>query len=992
MSRCKILFALFYCAVSSIILRGQTIPYKLYTPHDGLPQSQIQCLFQDSRGYIWVGTYQGLARFNGVNFDVLRPQDGLPNSSVRQIQEDAKGNIWFSAGRYLCKYDGQKISFDTTAVRFEQDYFCFDKNYTMWTIDANDHLLYYSKDYKSWLCASKEYPTLADKKWAEVYFDKYRNRLLLQDLNEKGTFAFQNKELIQLSASKTVFSTTNFRTNVYQELGFRGDSIFKIEERGTTFLAKTNDKTMNSVAKMPNGKIYFANRSKRYVYILNPSGTIDSVFTNAIPNSFYPDKNKNLWLATEQGLIRLFTNGFRNFDTKNLNSVWSMVENTEGGMWFGEYDSEKLTNYKNGQFKEMKINYPIYPSFKKQISDFGKFYFGGGQDNRSNIFFPMAWGVMKYDGYKFSPFSLGNPALEHSLSMTIYIDTVRNILISGVGGGVNITNLTTKEEKYYGHDKGLQKVGFVLGITKDKKGDYWFATGNSIARFDFAKDSIVKNYNRNLKNFSYYGSMCIFTDIRGTIWAGSAQGLLRYDTQNDSFELVAKDIIKTSVNAFGGYKDQYLVMGAADGVYFLDLKAFYTDGTSRGNREGGKINVRTFNQHNGYTGIEPNQNTLYVDSKDNVWVSASDIVTQIIPSELDMTLKPLLPYIISINDKRITYEAYQQVILLERDESTVKIFFEAVGFERPFTTEFRYKLDNKKWSDWRADNFAVLDKLSSGTYRFSVQTRPSGTVDDKDIKETSIQFKINMPFYKESYFLFLTIFCLIALGFYIWYAQNRQKQREATAALQRQSDTEKQAQLQLLNTEMSHRVRNNLRVMQSIMSMQERRTANEDIKKALQDGGNRLQAMSLLHNHLIVQKGIEFLTMKSYIEELWEKVKGAYADDGIVCTINIPNSLLLQEAFGRHIAIIISELFTNSIKHAFENQPNPHIEVNLSLENATILLIYQDNGRGLPDNLDNEQNNSLGMKLIHGVADQFKGHITFYNKDGLGCRIEFPQK
>ena len=134
---------------------------------------------------------------------------------------------------------------------------------------------------------------------------------------------------------------------------------------------------------------------------------LDSVFTNAIPNSFYPDNNQNLWLGTEQGLIRFFTNGFQNFDTKNLNGIWSMVEDRKGNMWFGEYDSEKLTHFTNGRLKEMKINYPIYPTFKKQISDFGKFYFGGGHDNKGNIYFPMVWGVMKYDGYKFSPFSLG---------------------------------------------------------------------------------------------------------------------------------------------------------------------------------------------------------------------------------------------------------------------------------------------------------------------------------------------------------------------------------------------------------------------------------------------------------------------------------------------------------------------------------------------------------------------------------------------------------
>lgn len=73
-------------------LAGQSLPFKLYTPHDGLPQSQIVSMFQDSRGYIWVGTKGGLAYFDGVRFHAFGAKEGLPNLHISSIQEDKTGN------------------------------------------------------------------------------------------------------------------------------------------------------------------------------------------------------------------------------------------------------------------------------------------------------------------------------------------------------------------------------------------------------------------------------------------------------------------------------------------------------------------------------------------------------------------------------------------------------------------------------------------------------------------------------------------------------------------------------------------------------------------------------------------------------------------------------------------------------------------------------------------------------------------------------------
>ena len=964
-------FLIVICLIFALILRGQTIPYKLYTPHDGLPQSQVLCIFQDSRGYIWVGTKMGLASYNGVNFQKLSTTDSLPSASVDQIQEDGKGNIWFSCGNYICKYDGKTVSFDTVANRIKviDGLFYMDKSHTAWAINQSDSLLYSTKDFKQWSCVSEKDPCLKGKKWERLVYDTLFDRLIL--LHKNNNYAYKTAKLTPFP-SQFSYTFANPNTEYFNT----GDSIFKIQADKAVFIKKAKLAERTSIVCRSNGTLCFVGVWKDKFYTLNPQNQIDSFDLNGLETTLlFQDRDKNLWIGTEQGLVRVYLDGFRNFDKTKLSGIWSIVEDTEGAMWFGSYYKKSLKRYANGKIDSIKFDYKLRPDLAKGV--FQDFYFGGGRDKKGNLYFPMSWGVMKYDGQQFSSISKG-------LSMNVYLDNARNSLISSTEKGFKLVNLATGKEKYYGESKGLVPTNWIFSATKDLKGNYWLATGYGVSYFDFAKDSIVKNYKRQSKNFPFFGTYTVFCDAKGTLWVGSMQGLLRYDEQKDSFVLVASDIIKSVVNALVSYKNDYLVIGAGDGMYFLDLNAFYT--------EGGKISVRCFNQHNGYTGIEPNQNALYVDSKDNVWVAASDIVTKITPSELDMTLKHLTPYITSINDERILYEAYQHVIPLKYGESTAKIFFEAIGFDRPYTTEFSYKIDNGKWTPWKSDEFAVLSDLSSGTYTFHVRTRPSGTVSNAEIKETAIAFKVSIPLYREPFFPILALITALSVGFGIWWYVQKQRQREATAALQREADAEKQAQLELLNIEMSHRVRNNLRVMQAIMSMQERRTANEEIKKALKEGGNRIEAMSLLHNHLIVQKGKEFLTMKPYIEELWEKVSLSYANESLICRIKIPDTLILPEIFGRHIAIIISELLTNSIKHAFENQPNPHIDVNLSEENALIVLLYRDNGQGLPDNWDSKSHNSLGMKLIHGVAEQFKGQITFFNKDGFGCRIEFPQK
>jgi ligand-binding sensor domain-containing protein len=107
----KILAAIFWLLLSGL-LHSQSFSFTQYTVSDGLPQSQVYALLQDSRGYLWVGTQGGgLARFDGIRFRNFSSKDGLQGNYVNALMEDGFGNIWIGTNRGLNRFDGRRFNF-----------------------------------------------------------------------------------------------------------------------------------------------------------------------------------------------------------------------------------------------------------------------------------------------------------------------------------------------------------------------------------------------------------------------------------------------------------------------------------------------------------------------------------------------------------------------------------------------------------------------------------------------------------------------------------------------------------------------------------------------------------------------------------------------------------------------------------------------------------------------------------------------------------------
>lgn len=917
-------------------LCAQSLPYRLYTPHDGLPQSQIISIFQDSRGYIWVGTHSGLAYFDGAKFHSLTAKDGLPYAFIPKIQEDQKGNILFYAGKWLCQYDGRSVSFDTTSIRFKESNFGLDENGTIWAISAKDNLLYFSQNRKDWKLAAEKYEAINGITWHNILWDKQFGRLLL--LSTSGDlYAFKGSNLTQFKSK--FYTNSSFWQGGFAGYGFREDSIFHIGEHEYTFLRKGNGLISSSVQNKE-GNFYFINRFDKYLHQFDQKGQTHTDSIGVPINFLFLDHNDNLWIATEAGLMRVFTKGFENFGKAQLDLVWSMAEDNNGNMWFGEYYSRKLKKYDGKTIKSQQINYSIKPGLA--VGGFSAFYFGGGKDKSGNLYFSNDQGILKYDGKKFYFFDKTIP--QRALSFNLYVDTLKNILVSGTIGGVNVIDIKSGAAHFLGKNQGLFMDINVLGVTKDGMGNYWLGTGIGLAVLNTEQGKIIKNYTPKMGNFPYYGTSCIFGDFQGNIWAGSAKTLLFHDIKQDTFVEVAPNIIHSGINCIAGYKNEYLVVGANDGVYFIDLKAFYGQG---------KTIVRYFNQYNGYTGIEPNQNCLFAASKGNVWVAASDIVTKITPSELSMESQPLRAYITEINNERVRYEDYGKRVSLPDGSNTAKIRFESVGFERPWNAEYSYKVDGGEWSAWRTEDFAILDNLSSGVYTFYVKTRQTGMEYETDEQRASIQIKVTAPLLKEWWFPWVatTIVCMILGLIWIYLRKVRQNSTQQAMLYEEQARERtrqnKYLQIQTLQAQLNpHFIFNVLQAVQTRIYEGNRESASSlivdlgNLMRRFLESSVNMDMKRLRNSEITLREEINLLESYIQFEQLQYSSRFDYA-------IRVEDELEIENT--RVPPMLIQPYVENAIKHGilYEKGRCCHLEINFSkTKEDRLVIVIMDDGVG----------------------------------------------
>lgn len=210
----------------------------------------------------------------------------------------------------------------------------------------------------------------------------------------------------------------------------------------------------------------------------------------------------------------------------------------------------------------------------------------------------------------------------------------------------------------------------------------------------------------------------------------------------------------------------------------------------------------------------------------------------------------------------------------------------------------------------------------------------------------------------------------------------RQKSEEKLAEALKEKDT--------YLREIHHRVKNNLQVISSLLDMTCNRSEDTVVQRTLMGARAKIQAMSSVHHQLYQNKNVQKIDMEKQIQELFQNLSMVYGTDCCITTaINICRVYIsLEQAMP--CALVINELISNALEHAFMNRQKGLLEINMRQTNQKIQLEVQDDGVGLPEDLNMESVDSLGLKLVQIlVTRQLKGQVDVKRDKGTTFIIHF---
>ena len=709
----------------------------LYSTEDGLPQSSILALVQTKDGYLWMGTYEGIARFDGNEFNIFNKSNTpeMESNRIKCLLEDRTGCLWIGTSGGLLRYSGGKFENHTTKDGLSNDFvtcLCEDTFGRLWigttgglnrfekgTFTSFTRLQGLSDDYvmsvveeqpgQLWIgTAGAGIFVLQGSRISRIPIpglpENLPVRILYRDRDNSIWIGTGGQGLVHAKKGEFRIYSEKGRGKTKPTglakppgTGLTGDDIRAItrDSQGTLWIG-TNGQGLN---RLKNGAFSFSASKQGYL--------------NHPIRSIIEDREGSLWVGTRSGLAQLKDGKFIIYNSRNglpVDSVRSVFQDREKNIWVGTVNGG-LVRFGNGRFKTfgMKAGLRSKHIWTIAQSRDGAIWLG-----------TYGEGLHRLKNGKITQVYTRKNGLGNNVVRAVFVDRENRIWVGSNGGGVDLI----KDGKIinYSTRSGLSD-DFVYAISEDKLGDIWIGTySGSIDRF---RDGRFTTYGVN-DGLPGHAIWAIYPDEEDTIWIGTdGGGLLRFK-DNRFTRLTVKDGLYSDL-AFRIVEDnrQNLWMNCNHGIYRIrkqDVEA-YLKGKIQ------KIPHISFGKLQGIKNTEcngPAQPAGLCSADGKLWFPTIRGVVVIDPEHIKIN-KILPPVIIEAMTADETPVYSYPVIPGEKidirpGKKRVEFKYTGLSFMAPGRVKFKYKLDgyDENWLDSGARRRVSYTNITPGDYTFRV--------------------------------------------------------------------------------------------------------------------------------------------------------------------------------------------------------------------------------------------------------------------------------
>jgi PAS domain S-box-containing protein len=729
----------------------------VWTTNEGLPSDNLMDLAQDSDGFIWIGSYEGIIRFDGVEFKILSKytHPDFKSTSARILYKDRENNLWVGTnGEGIAKYANNRFTMYTTKEGLPDNSIrrvFQDRQGTVW-VGTTSGLAKLSPD-------SSRFETIKQfrNSLLEMIYESSDGRLWVGP-GEGGIYVFkdslfQSPEVLKQMSEYVLLSMLEDR---------KGNLWFGTKDHGLFVLSKGKlisygeqqgiaAKTINDLWLGKGGSLWIGSDSGLFRFYDNEftSHNEKSGLNNDLITALMEDKEGNLWISTARGgLAKLSDGKFQTYSTPEgmtHNKVNTVLEDQAGDLWIGTDGG--LDIFREGRFISSDIT-----SYFKGIR-IRHLY----QDQEGVIWVSTysQLGSVAYQDGKFRSYSTKTGLSSNRCRVTM---KARNGDIwIGTSSGLNRirgNNVTT-----FTRSNGLEN-DYIMSIFQDSQQRIWIGTdGGGIAYFDDEKFHFLTIQDGLGANIVFK----IFEDSRKTLWITSNGGISRYK-DGKFFNFTVKEGLKSDAIFQGleDQKDQMWIM-ANVGVFSTSLKDLYdfADGKLK------QINSQLYDTTDGLRASITPTSWGTVTRSGKLCLPTMDGIAFIDPDNI--RLNPIPPAMhldyIQVDDKYVDPEALQ-VLLPETKRIVFK--FNAFSYVVPEKVQFQYMLKGfeDNWSAPSIKREASYTSLPPGEYSFRLRAANNDNVWSPSQKYAT--FKQKPYFYRTAWFALLlsTIFILLVILVY----------------------------------------------------------------------------------------------------------------------------------------------------------------------------------------------------------------------------------